>query len=75
MTRNPDLAVEHALTNLDEKSGDRPVLLHINFKCSASSNHFRLNSSAFTPYPEEYEVLLDDGLNVAVLNVDQKFRY
>jgi len=75
MTRNPDLAVEHASTNLNEKIGEIPVLLHINFKCSTSSNHFRLNSPAFTPYPDEYEVLVDDGVNMIVLNVDQAFRY
>ena len=73
MNRDPNRAVEQALKRSDKVN--KPVLLHINFKCGLNYGHFRLNSHAFTPYPDEHEVLLDDGLQVRVVGVDSKFKY
>ena len=64
-----DAAVIFSFFNATEEL--LPVLLHIKFKLWDNyPNHFRLNSSHYSSYPKENEVMLIDGLAMKVENVN-----
>lgn len=52
----------------------RPTLFSLSIKNYSSPDGILLRNSAYTPYPEEAEMLLKGGVEVLVLGVDEKVK-
>ena len=66
---NRDIAIKFALE--DVRDAQKPVLLQIDWR--GIEDHFRLNSNQFSAYPNEEEILLNDGLSMKVIDIQDEF--
>ena len=64
-SRSPKVAIDFALSN--PKADHLPILLVFTCQNYKSTEAIRLNNEAYTAYPYEAEILLEEGVETYVL--------
>ena len=70
-TRDEERAMFQALHEADKE--DIPVLIEIQWINRVGVKHFMINSSDYSPYYDEGEILLADGFPLKVMSINENY--
>ena len=66
-----DSALNFATNGVDPSSTLQKVAILLEIKISGSKQYFYLNSKEYSSYPNEQEVLLQEGIKYKVIELDE----